>query len=159
MKENYHWLIFQRYVNISNVFCLPKTTIKRSYINNVNYFVFYNHRVYIVMESAIVYLKLRMKKFLKFVGVLPISIGPVWKSIEGFVVVPHLCAWMKYLTELENTTRSLTSPQCNLPQMVVLPTTAIQQNQYKKYNKNLIIGFSQKCYFYNSIKSEFPNLF
>ena len=99
------------------------------------------------MESAIVYLKLRMKKFLKFVGVLPISIGPVWKSIEGFVVVPHLCAWMKYLTELENTTRSLTSPQCNLPQMVVLPTTAIQQNQYKKYNKNLIIGFSQKCYF------------
>ena len=60
-------------------FPVPKTTIigKRLYIYDVNYFAFYNHRVYIVMESAIVYLKLRMKKFLKFVGVLPISIGPV----------------------------------------------------------------------------------
>ena len=98
------------------------------------------------MELAIVYLKLRMKKFLKFVVVLPISIGPVWKSIEGFVVVPHLCAWMKYLTELENTTRSSTSPQCNLPQMGKLPITAIQKNQYKRYDKDWIIVFSQKLY-------------
>ena len=98
------------------------------------------------MESAIVYLKLRMKKFLKFVVVLPISIGPVWKSIEGFVVVPHLCAWMKYLTELGNTTRSSTSPQCNRPQMGVLPITAIQKNQYKKYDKNWVIVFSQRFY-------------
>lgn len=109
------------------------------------------------MESAIVYLKLRMKKFLKFVVVLPISIGPVWKSIEGFVVVPHLCAWMKYLTELGNTTRSSTSPQCNRPQMGVLPITAIQKNQYKKYDKDWVIVFSQRFYFTN--QRTLPNLF